>query len=98
MNAFMNCPPAKVDITDLSRNSLRNWTSGASSEPYAADAITQGRVIATLVVVVVLVVRSEVTVEAVGMTEVWTDVTVTVGEKVVVAMNEVFITEVVTVG
>jgi Asp/Glu/hydantoin racemase len=48
--------------------------------------------------VVVLDVRKEVTVEVVGMTEVNREVTVTVGEKVVVVTYETFIAVVVTVG
>jgi hypothetical protein len=46
----------------------------------------------------VVVERNEIAVEVVGTTEVWIDVTVTVGEKVVVAMNEVFMAVAVTVG
>jgi hypothetical protein len=46
----------------------------------------------------VVVERNEVTVEVVGTTEVWKEVTVTVGEKVVVIMNEVFMAVAVIVG
>lgn len=57
----MNCVPANVDMTVPSLNSLRNWTCGASSEPYAAEAITHALagvgVVVTITVVAVVVVR-----------------------------------------
>jgi len=58
----------------------------------------QGRVTAIVVVVVVVVVSIEVPVDVVGTTEVRIEVVVRVGEKVVVAMNDVFASVTVTVG
>jgi len=59
LKAFMNWAPANVDVTALSLNSLRSWTSGASCEPYAADAMThalEGGVVVMVTDVVVVVV------------------------------------------
>ena len=94
----MNCAPANVAMTVRSLNSLRNWTSGASSDPCAADATMQGLVISMVVVVVVVVVRIEVPVEVAGTVEVWIVVIVTVGENVVVVMNDVLASVTVSVG
>ena len=58
----------------------------------------QGLVIATVVVVVVVVVWIEVAVEVVGIIEVRSEVVVTVGENVVVLMNDVFACVTVTDG
>jgi len=58
----------------------------------------QGLVIATVVVVMVVVVRTEVAVEVVGIMEVRSEVVVTVGENVVVVMNDVFASVTMTVG
>ena len=58
----------------------------------------QGLVIATVVVVIVVVVRTEVAVEVVGIMEVRSEVVVTVGENVVVVMNDVFASVTMTVG
>ena len=41
MKAVINILPPKDDITVSSRNCLRNWTSGESSEPKAAVAMKQ---------------------------------------------------------
>jgi len=57
-----------------------------------------GLVTATVVVVVVVVVRTEVPVEVVGAIEVRTEVIVRVGENVVVAVNDVFVSVIVAVG
>jgi len=46
----------------------------------------------------VVVVRTEVAVEVVGITEVRSEVVVTVGENVVVVMNDVFASVTMTVG
>ena len=94
MKTFMNAPPANVDCTYSSLNTLRNWTSGASSEPYATDAITQARpagVTVAVATVVVVVVRSTA------------DVWVAVDVVVVVVVDEYIevvptVTGVVTVG
>lgn len=53
----MNCAPAKVDKTSMSRKLLSDWTSCPSSDPYAADAMTQGRTGRKVVKLVVVVVR-----------------------------------------
>lgn len=52
----MNWAPANVDITGPSLNPLRNCTSGASSDPYAADAITHARPVGVTVIVAMVVV------------------------------------------
>lgn len=68
LNAFMNWEPANVDSTSSFRNSLRNWTGVASSDPYAAEAMIHGRMAPRGITVVIVVV---------------VDVTVAVGEYVV---------------
>jgi len=87
----MKLLPANVERTFCSRKFLSSWTSGASSEPYAAEAIMQGRNgrntdVAVAVVVsvtvgeidVVVVVALDVVVVVVAVDTV--DVSVTVGE------------------
>jgi len=56
----MNCDPAKLFATRSSLNSLRNWTHGESSDPYAAEAMTHLPGPTTRVVLVVVVVVVEV--------------------------------------
>lgn len=51
-----------------------------------------------MVTVVVVVVRTDVTCEVVGTTEIQTDVIVTVGENVVVGTKDVFVNTTVKVG
>lgn len=69
----------------LSRNSLRYWTSGASSDPYAAEATRQP------VIRLVVTVRVVVTVGGVVV------VVVVVVEVVVVVVSEVVVVVVVSV-
>jgi len=87
---FMKFLPANVDRTFWSRKFLRDWTSGASSEPYAAEAMMHGRTGKNAVVTVAVVVSV-----IVGET----DVVVVVVVDVVVVVYPVDVTEVnVTVG
>jgi len=91
----MKAPPANVASTDWSLKILRNCTSGASSDPWAAEAITHPRAVG-VTVTVVRYVRISVDVDVVVVPVVVTlmlvevevhDVTVrlvTVGENVVV--------------
>jgi hypothetical protein len=76
----MKLEPEKVEITSPSLKSLRNCTSGSTSEPYAAVAITHRELLSSVVpaVVVVVVVAEVVVVVVVG------DVEVVVVEDVVV--------------
>jgi len=82
----MNCAPAKEDMTVQSLNSLRSWTCGANSEPYAAEAMKHAYLIVAAVVTVVVVVITKVAAELVGTNDVSTEVIVTVGEKTVAVL------------
>ena len=90
MKAAMNIFPLNVDIAFSSRNCLRNWTSGDSSEPKAAVAITQrmvGRDIVLRLVCVSVVMLVELLVEdTIVVVVVWDDEPIV--RVVVVSMSE----------
>ncbi len=68
MKAFMNWDPANVNWTKPSLKPLRNCTGSASSDPYAAEAMTHCLVGAAgedVTVVVVVIITVEVDVEPV---------------------------------
>lgn len=75
----MNACPANVASSELSLNTLRNCTCGASSDPYAADAIMHRRTVGVEVTVITLV----TTVVCVEVVVVWVDVTLTLVDVVV---------------
>lgn len=75
----MKAPPANVAWTDRSLNPLRNCTSGASSDPSAADAIMHWRTVGvevTVTTLVTTVVCMEVVVVSVDVTLTLVDVVV----------------------
>lgn len=59
----MKALPAKVAATEVSLNTLRNCTSGAKSDPYAAEAIMHLRAAVEVEVTVVKLVMTKVCVK-----------------------------------